>query len=478
MKKLNELLGLASLVFTSNLLLGAAVPASGPLTLDLYLKEVQEKHEGIKALEETSSGALLRADEGNLLVRPSIFANIQISNDKKPTSNPAFLGNETAFDGYSFGVMEQTNFGMNAKLSYSLNYTRINGAQPAFLPVPIFYEARPVLELTQSLLRNGFGRETRSTVLLADASARAQGLLDRFKIKSMLAEAEGTYWSLALARELVQVQAESVERAKKIREWNAKRARLELADKADLLQSDAGLQGRTLEYQAALDDLAATERSFNRMRGSEALHVDEKLSPLDKDALEEVAVPEKKGKRGDVLAYEKLAQVAEASAQLGKEKNLPNLDLYGTVALNGRDKEFSNATSDSLKTQFPTLGVGVKFSSPLDFWTTSSDREGYAKEQKASELNYRRKLWEEQLDWKELVTRLEEAKRRLKMTNSIEVAQNEKLVHERERLKRGRSVTFQVITFEQDFATAQAMRIRTEAEILRILAQLKLFGEK
>lgn len=467
-----------SLVLFSVLFAGNSTFAAANLTLDAYLAQVREKHEGVKSLEESSKGALLRANEGHLLVRPSLFANIQIANDKKPTSNPAFMGTETGFQGYSFGVQDQFSFGLAAKLSYTVNYTDISGASSTFLPVPRFYEARPALELTQSLLRNGFGRETRSTVELSESAAKAQGYMDLFKMKSALAEAEGTYWSLALARELVTVQAESVERAKKIREWNAKRNRLELADKADLLQSEAGVQGRTLEHQAAVDDLNATERLFNRLRGSDAAHVEEKLDPLDKEALEKVTAPEKKGKRADVLAYEKLAKVAEANAQIGKEKNLPTLDLYGTLALNGRSAQMSTATSDSLKTQTPTLGVGVKFVTPLDFGTVLDDREGYSKEEKAAELNFRRKQWEEGLDWKELTIRFEEAKKRLKMTNDIEAAQNAKLLNERERLRRGRSVTYQVITFEQDFAQAQAMRIRTEAEILRILAQLKLFGEK
>lgn len=466
------------LVLTGIFLLHGPFARAATLTLEAYLKEVQAKHEGVKALEESSQGAELRSGEGNLLTRPSLFANVQVSNDKKPTANPAFQGNETGFEGYSFGIQEQFPFGLAAKLSYTVNHTNILGAQPAFLPVANFYEAKPLLEVTQSLLRNGFGRETQSTVKLANASAKAQGWMDLFKRKSLLADAESVYWSLALARELVQVQSESVERARKIKEWNARRAKLELADKADFLQSEAGVQGRALEYQAALDDLNAVERGFNRLRGSEAVHVEEKLSPLDKEALQNVVVPEKKGKRADVLAFEKFSEVADANAQLGRERNLPTLDLYGAVALNGRDRQFETATGDSFKTRTPTLGAGVKFLMPLDFGTVLSDREGYLKEQKAAELNLRRKQWEEGLDWKELTTRLEEAKRRLKMTTEIETAQNQKLLHERERLKRGRSVTYQVIMFEQDFAGAQVMRIRTEAEILRILAQLKLFGEK
>jgi hypothetical protein len=36
-------------------------------------------------------------------------------------------------------------------------------------------------------------------------------------------------------------------------------------------------------------------------------------------------------------------------------------------------------------------------------------------------------------------------------------------------------VTFQVLSFEQDYATAQMTKIRATADVLRIAAQLKTF---
>lgn len=451
---------------------------AAPFTLEQYLTEVRQKHDGVRALKETSEAAELRVDEATLLTSPSLFANVQWLDDKKPTNNPAFQGTRTGYQGYSLGVAKQFSFGLSAKLSYNLNYTQIDGATPTFLPTPKFYEARPLIELSQSLLRNGFGRETSATIAAGRAQAKAVSYLDTFKLKMSLVEAEVVYWGLSIARELVAVQAESLDRAKKIKEWSGRRTKLELADRADFLQAEAGYQGRNLEYQAAVDELKAMERQFNRLRGSEAEAVKEELPKVDRALIEKMAVPEKKGTREDVKAALEVKNAAEAGAEIGKEKNLPNLDAYAQMALNGRSDGVSQATSDSVGTQFPTLAFGVKFSTPLDFGQILGDREAYAKELAAADLNYKRKLFEEAQDWRDLNIRLNEAKNRLKLAVAIEDAQEGKLKHERERLKRGRSVTYQVLLFEQDFSAAQAIRLKTESEILRVLAQMKTYKEE
>jgi outer membrane protein TolC len=56
--------------------------------------------------------------------------------------------------------------------------------------------------------------------------------------------------------------------------------------------------------------------------------------------------------------------------------------------------------------------------------------------------------------------------------------QREKFEHERERLLRGRTTTYQAISFEQDYANTQLLRLRTQAEVLQTIAQMKAFREK
>lgn len=450
---------------------------SSVLSLDGYLDQVKKGNEGVQALTQTSQSALSRKDEARLLVRPNLFANISFYNDAKPTAAPSFMGTRTIVDSYNFGFSQQTPFGLAGKLYYQWTFTRIEGTAPGLLSLPNFYEAKPVLELSQSLWKNGFGRETRSLVKAAEAGNLAQGYADTFKLRAALAEAEGTYWRLAISRQVVQVQKESLERAKRLKEWNSRRARSGLGDRSDELQAEANLQVRNLEFQAAVNEERSASLQFNSLRGSKEEKVQEGLPILAKGTTEKIALPEKKGLRLDVKAAQEMTKVAEANAQIGKEKSSPTLDLFGSLATNGRTDQWGESVSQSFTTRYPTVTVGLKFQTPLDLWQVAENQKAYSKDLQAAELNYRRKAFEEEKEYLDLVKKFQEAKERLNLCFSIEEVQEKKLSREKERLKLGRSVTYQVILFEQDYASAEMLRLKTQGEVLALYSQLKLYGD-
>lgn len=449
--------------------------SANSLGLKEYLNRVKEKHLGYQATQLVSQGAMERAEEGGLLTGPSLFSNVNYLDDRRPTNNPSFLGNRTVFEKYSVGVMEQTQFGLSAKLSYNITRTQLFGVNSAFVPLPDFYDSAPALELNQSLWRNGFGSETRATQRIVEAQTKATSLGEALKAKAILAEAETAYWRLSIARELVEVAKNGVERAKKIQEWSARRASLALADKSDALQSEAGFQAKQLELQMALDEQREATKRFNSLKGEDSEQVSEVLEKVDTDQLIKMAAVERKGKREDVLAADEARKVAQAAAEIGREKNAPTVDVFTSYSLNGRDSALSKSISDASRTQQNTLALGLKVVAPLDLGTLVNNRAGYLKEEKGAELNYQRKLFEEQIEWNELVTRLQESKRRLQMAQEIEKVQKQKLEHERNRLKTGRSVLYQVVLFEQDYANSQVMKLKTELQILALMAQMKTY---
>ena len=239
---------IAAAAFLAGSLLAAANPEA--LTLSAYLEQVRVKHDGVKGLALSSAGAAGRASEGSLLTSPSLFSTLQHSDDAKPTMAPTFMGTQTVADIFAVGVGKVTvrPFG-EAVLQYPVDH-HLRGESPA-LTLPSFIEAHPTLELSQALWRNWMGAETKAQVAMLEAQALALHYQDDFQIKWLIAQAEATYWRLASARESLEVEEESLDRAVKIRDWNARRAKLLLADRADLLQAQAGLEARKLELQTS-----------------------------------------------------------------------------------------------------------------------------------------------------------------------------------------------------------------------------------
>jgi outer membrane protein TolC len=299
---------------------------------------------------------------------------------------------------------------------------------------------------------------------------------ESFKVKVAMSDAESAYWRLALARENLSVQKSALERSQKIYEWSARRSRLQLADQSDQLQAQAALELRKLQFQAATDDERSAARVFNSSRGIDSDRVEEKVETLDADLIHAIQAPKREGVRDDVKIVEHSTDAAVAQAQASIEADSPTFELFGTVAVNSNESNYASAFSNSFTLNQPTLAVGVRFSAPLYFGAASSAKEALRIAKTAAETAYQRRVFESDQEWKDLSQKFEDAKKRFELSRTIEQVQQKKLLYEKERLNRGRSTTFQVVQFEQEYSQAQLARIQSQADVLQLTARMKLFG--
>lgn len=447
----------------------------GPLTLEHYLQQVEAENPGVRASQMSSDGAKLHSQEGALLLSPTFFASARLATDAKQVS-PFFTYDKIINNSYSLGVSKLTSTGTSVKVSYEMSYWN-------YVAVPTrgnvgYYDGRPVLELRQSLWKNGFGSETRASQELFEAQSLATHFSESFKRKAALTEAEAGYWQLALARQSLTVQKEALERARKILEWNERRARLGLGDQTDKLQAQAAFELRRLALQTAEDEERIASRHFNHLRWKYQEAVDETLVSLSTEQVEKLNPPVRTPMREDTQAAEQLSRLHAANSKLGQEKAAPSLDLFGQYALNGQNAGMSDTMSQSFKTTRPTAAIGLQFSAPLDFTNVKNTKDGWAREREAADLEYQHRYVGQEAEWIELNRRFQDAKNRVKLQASIEEVQKNKLHHEKDRLNRGRTTTYQVLMFEQDYAQAQLTRLQFQAELMGLNAKLKLFSSR
>lgn len=446
------------------------------LTLENFLKQVEEKNQALTASKLISESAEARADEGKLIFRPSIFAQAQSAIDKKPTTNVNAQGDRTDYNFLTMGLIQQFNTGLQGKLGYNFSHTKIYNASPAFLPQSDFHDGVASLELTQSLWRNFWGKETRSQQEIITAQATANKYGEKFKVKATIAQAESLYWALSQMKKVVKVQKESLERAQKIKNWTQKRLNTGLGESSDFLQSDANFKAREYELKNALQEEKNLQRAINSIRGINSDELTEELEVVDSNKIKSLVLPSKEELRDDTKAALEVQKITKASTTLSIEKNKPIFEVYGTYALNGRNANKNQAMTNSFKSDHDTKAIGVRFISPLDFGTLSDNISGYKKEEIAAEMNYQRKLFEQDQQWNDLATKFEDAKIKLSLVEKIEDAQRVKANNERDRLSRGRTVTFQVLNFEQEYAQSELAKIQSETNILNIYSQLKTFS--
>lgn len=465
--------------FKTLLVLCTLVPSLGfsaQLSLKDFLTQVEEKNQGVAANKLVADGTQEREREGRLIFRPSLFAQGQVQVDKKPVANPAAQGDRTDSQYISAGLMQNFDFGLRGQLGYTLLHTKIYNASQSFVPLAEYNDGIAKLELSQSLWRNFWGKENKAQADLIDASAKVSKHIAKYSIQSALTAAESIYWSLSQSRKVVKVQQDNLNRASQIRSWNQRRINSGLAEKSDFLQAESNLKLREYEFKNALQQQNLLQRSFNSLRGIDSSVVTEELEQVASSTLKNLTPPAKDEMREDTKAAMEQQNLARANASLAIERNRPTFEVFGSYAFNGKNVDRNEAISSSFGTDHTTSAIGFKFNAPLDFGTVSSTISGYKKEQIAAEYNYQRKIFDQDREWNDLVTKFQDAKIRLDLVEAIAEAQKSKSLNERNRLNNGRTTTFQVLTFESDSAAAEVLKIQTETDLLNIYAQMKLYS--
>ena len=447
------------------------------MSLETYLGQVLGDSAAVKSSREQIEGTALTAKEGGLPTMARLTLQGSFTDDQRQFPNPFQINTRSRALG--LGFEKQFDFGLASKVSYnfaSLNY----GARSDFLRD--YIGAQTQIDLNQSLWRNAFGKETRASADLAEASSKAAEYAEQFKLKQTLAQAENAYTRLAIAYESVRLERELLDRSKRILEWTEKRVKNHLSDRIDLLQTRSAYQMRLMSLKAAEQELTSAKIAFNQMRNRPAdentLASTEEPELIPTERVLNLSVPVRATETLDVKAAKEGERVTKASNELSLQKVQPDLSIFASAGFNGIDFAGQNgALTRALTAQHPIYTAGLKLNFALDLADTADIRAGRAKQQMAAEHLTRQKELESESAFRDLSQKFNEARLRLKMAEELVSMQKEKLEYEKYRFNLGRTTTYQVLTFEQDYAQSLISRLRIENEILALHAQLKTFSQ-
>ncbi len=457
--------------------LPAFAQAQGTLTIEQYLMQVQSQNFQARSLVTAIESAEMRVREPETVEGTEFYASYNVFDDSKQAAQPKIMGTETEGSVWRLGLRKETSFGLGANLYFNSQRTVIHNASPLFLDNPDYNEARTVLELRQSLWRNGFGATTRNNIAAKRAAIDTELSESRSQLKNFLFDAKNVYWALVSYNQIVKLQEENVGRARLMRNRMSRGEKLRLFDDTDAMQSEAAFQSRDLELQTSLDERAKLVRQFNTLRG---LNSDE--SPqLEGLPVKEFTLDDKgsgKMRRDDFDALRARARGAVAMAEGAVSQIRPQLDLTASFAGNGRDGLTSKSHELATTDKYPSWSVGLMFSIPIDVNLILDVKRGYrARAKSAREMEAMADFNEERV-WQDLVKQRKEAFGRYQRAIGVEKIQTELVVRERRRLSNGRATTFEALSIEQGLALAQIQRVRAELAFMQIHNAIKTFEVK
>ena len=457
------------------MLVGFCVEAeslSAPITLEAYKEQVEAQNQSYAAYAQRKDSARLQLRVNDLQLSPNLFSTAQAGWDSKLPSTSLMSYDRLDTRNYSVGLQQNTRYGTDLTLSYDVDYT--NYINMSGGPVK-YYDARPVLEFSQQLWRNGFGKSTQASLNATEAKWLAEVYTAEAGMSVISLNAEIAYWNLVIAREVVKIQGKSLQQSQAIFDYVSGMAKKNLYEQSDVIQARASLESSRLALQTAKNDERAAGRNFNALRNKEPNAPIEELSAIDWLSLEAVFTSSAHRAKAEVKAAEYQAKSTAEQTKVSIDQNEPSLELLGSYALNGRDTTFPDTAADSLGSGRPTRTIGLKFSMPLNGSAVADVKKGLEKQNQASSLSYKQKLADQEQEWADLSAKLADACEQLRMTKEIEKIQNEKLANERLRLQQGRTTTYQVLQFEQDYLQSELSYVRAALTALTLRAQTAIF---
>lgn len=458
-----------------SILIAASTSSAMAVTLDQYLESVKQQNKSYQASDLQMQGSELRKREADLFFTPQFFFNAQTGYDSRLPSPPFLVFDQVKTTRFQTGISQEFSFGVETKLSYDLMRYEYKGITFNNADNP-YWEAIPTLELNIPLWGNALGRTTKAK----QEAALQQRLMEKSNAEAQLnrtlVEAEIAYWQLAVMQESVAVRKKALEAANQIHSYVVDKKRKNLGEEADILQANALTEAYRLQLEQAEINERSARRKYNLFLNQDANEPVAPLAKLDYKELARLPVPAARpGDRADVKASAAQVALARASSQLSIEQNKPTLNLFGGYSLFGRDGTQSQAISKGSYDRDSGY-VGVRFQMPLNVTAQNDARKGAAQALKAAELSNQYLKYSQEQDWADITSLYKDAQTALKLAESMEKAQKLKLNNERNRLRQGRTTTYQVLLFEQDYLSAELARIQSAAQIINLNSQIKLYS--
>lgn len=457
------------------------VSAREPLSLDEFVSQVKGQNIGYLAAEKNSEAYEALKRKADLVTGINLVATTESGFVEQNQALQIFRYSSVYTRTQKVALTNTSNFGLDTSFGYTVAHATYKNLNASSLSNPSLarnnYQVTPTLQLSLPLWRNFFGSSTRASKDYANFSNEAQSLSAKAISVQNLVSAEQSYWQLVTARKITKIQENALNSAQQILAYVTKREKMNLGEKGDVLQARALIESKNLLLKQAQSDEKIAARNFNKSRFLNSDQVLENLADFDLRFLKNFTIsPEKLGSRFDVKSSEATMRAAVASAKIDEENAKPSLKLYGTYAENQVERNAVQGYTSSIDQRNGRSAlIGLQLSMPINFDTTSEIRHGAIKSASAARMQYRQQLLNERNDWENLVQNLMAFQQNLKLAEAIEAAQKAKLLNERELLKQGRTTTYQVLLFEQEFSNAQLTVIQTANQLLSLMAQQKLY---
>ena len=430
---------------------------------------------------------------------PSFSAYAVFQHQTTPQSNTILTGTTALVDtvrAYQMQYVQAWDFGFNAQVTYASNHIALNSQQFNLNP---YTTADLDLQMTQNLLQ-GFGSAVNGrNIRVQNNNLKVTDLQFRQQVITTVSAVLNLYWDLVSFVEDVHAREQAVNTAQQLYDDNQKqvqfgslaeievtRAESQLyAAKQDLVISETNLlqQETILKNALSRSGVAASGLADTHVIPLDKLHVPDKdeMQPLDQVMGEAV-------KQRVEIAQSRINIESNKLNLVGIKNSLkPSLQAFAELTNNGLTGDltplgalqpgigylaggYGNVLAQIARRNYPNYSAGLSLSITLRNRAAQSDYSTSLIELRQNELSLQKSINQVEVDVRNAVIGLQQARARFESAVKSRVLQEETLKADQQKLALGASTPFQVVQDQRDLASAlssevQAMANYTHARI-------------
>jgi outer membrane protein len=411
----------------------------------------------------------------NALFEPRLSVAATHTDSELSEGITALLGDSEITDGT---IEMQRALPTGTRLSLSFRQNRMGLAGTNTFPIPPYSSALS-LSVSQSVLKNAFGKIDRATLDYARLGEDIADFMCRREKQTVSSQIADAYWDLYAARMNYEVGCSSLVRAKTLVADNRRKMGEGLLDETDILAAEALLATREVDVLTLSNAvLTASDRLKNLInvpqhRWKDLHFVFPAADPL---VLPETEVDANSAyqaatwRRPDLKALETLSRQARIDVAMKHCASLPDLSLIASISRGSSEDNYSDAFS----LDETAWMVGFRFEMPL--WRTaekSAIRRSAVLSRKADN-NTAMLRSAIRLECNAAARALTTARDRIAATRKAAALQKKKLDLEIVKFDQGRSGTHWIVQFEDDHAFAQMACHLAVSEYRKAYARYRL----
>lgn len=400
---------------------------------------------------------------------PILSGSIFYEKDQSQRSSTVF-GTVTTRTEYLFGVTQLAPTGTQA--SFNLLTTK-ETSNSIFATNPKQFDARTYFSITQPVLNNYFGYTTRKNVELAKVNREATNLNVDKDLMDLAYQNLITYWNWYLNRRLQTVSYDALSASIRLYRTNRQKMVIGLIEETDIYAFAANVDLKRSDLYSVQANLASSESDLRV-----AIKYPTQKLVMGKERLRKPKFPsvsamidEAMLTHPEYVATKKTIEAQNISIAMQKNSRLPQLDLSGSLTLNGLDPAFGQAVNN-IGNGNPIWTAGVNVSFPL---LNRYARANYKKTKlEKTQLLYSLKKIEIRIISQVRGIYKKYQKSYQKMQTLATAVQHQRLKWEGEIKKydQGRSDPDVVIRYQNDYLDTKKLHVRSQVEYY--LARLEL----